>query len=68
MGQIDKKDANYREEISIKEKQNQANLDRYINLSEKNMEVMSKFSGSLDGLHPKLNDIHEDIKIIKDRK
>lgn len=54
--------------VDKKDAQNQSNLDRYITLSEKNMEVMSKFSGSLDWLHPKLHEIHEDIKIIKERK
>lgn len=57
MYQIDKKDT-----------QNQTNLDKFITLHEKTMEAVSKFSSSIDNLHPKLNEIHEDIKVIKGRK
>lgn len=55
-------------ELTKKDTQNQSNLDRYITLSEKNMEVMGKFSSSFDILHPKLNEIHDDIKEIKNKK
>lgn len=55
-------------ELTKKDWQNQANLDRYITLSEKDMDIVSKFSNTLDGLHPKLNEIHDDIKEIKNRK
>lgn len=57
MGQIDKKDI-----------QNQTNLDKFIALHEKTMDAVGKFSSSIDNLHPKLNEIHEDIKDIKNRK
>lgn len=55
-------------QLEKKDWQNQCNLDRYIGLSEKTMEIMQKFSNSLDWLHPKLNEIHEDIREIKNRK
>jgi hypothetical protein len=58
MAQIDKKD-----------QQNQSNLDRYIllsekmvSLTEKNIEWMHDFKGSLNMVHPKLDAIHDDIK------
>lgn len=50
MGQIDKKDT-----------QNQSNLDKFVVLHEKTMEVIWN-------LHPKLNDMHEDIRELKNRK
>lgn len=56
MQQIDKKDT-----------QNQSNLDKFISLVEKSNEVMSKVGTSLDTIHPKLNDMHEDIKSLKNR-
>lgn len=54
MGQLEKKDA-----------QNQANTDKFIWLVEKVSDVIGKFSTSLDGIHPKLNEMHEDIKSLR---
>lgn len=54
-------------QINEKDKQNQANLDRYITLTEKNMEVMGKFSIALDWLHPKLDAMHDDIKYLRNK-
>lgn len=56
MGQIDKKD-----------QQNQTNLDRFISLVEKSNEFMSKQINAVEGIHPKLEDIHNDIKAMKNR-
>ena len=55
-------------EMAKKDSQNQDNLKMFIWLVEKSNDVMWKFSWSLDWLHPKLNDMHEDIKTIRDRK
>lgn len=63
MNQIDKKDLLYQEEIKRKDAQNQSNLDRYIDLTEKAIWVMS----SLWWLKPKLDEIHDDIRRIRDR-
>lgn len=52
-------------QLEKKDTQNQANLDRFIGLVEKTNEFMSKQIQSFDGIHPKLNDIHEDIKSLK---
>jgi len=54
MTQLDKKDW-----------QNQLNLDKFIALHEKTMDAIGKFSTSIDYIHPKLNEIHDDIKAIK---
>lgn len=53
--------------VDKKDIQNQANLDRFISLVEKTNDVIGKFSNSLDGIHPKLHEIHEDIKSIKNK-
>lgn len=52
-------------QLEKKDTQNQANLDRFIGLVEKTNEFMSKQIQAFDGIHPKLNDIHEDIKSLK---
>lgn len=67
MSQIDKKDAIYKEEMAKKDTQNQINLDRFIGLVEKTNDVIGKFWTALDWLHPKLNEMHEDIKKIRDK-
>ena len=54
--------------VDKKDIQNQANLDRFIGLVEKTNDVISKFSTSLDWIHPKLTEMHEDIKSIKNKK
>lgn len=54
MSQLERKDA-----------QNQANTDKFISLVEKVSDVIWKFSTSLDGIHPKLNEMHEDIKSLR---
>ncbi len=50
-------------EIKRKDDQNQSNLDKFIQLHEKTMDVVAKFSWSIDSIHPKLNEMHEDIKL-----
>ncbi len=65
MGQIDKKDALYREDMTRKDSQNQANTEKFIALVERVGDVIGKFSLSIDGIHPKLNEMHEDIKSLK---
>lgn len=54
-------------QIDRKDQQNQANLDRFISLVEKTNEVIAKVWGSLDSITPKLHDIHEDIKLMKNK-
>lgn len=57
MGVVDKKDT-----------QNQSNLDKFIGLVDKTHEFMSKQIQSIEGISPKLSDMHNDIKEIKNRK
>ncbi len=57
----------FMQQIDKKDTQNQSNLDKFISLVEKSNEVMSKVGTSLDTIHPKLNDMHEDIKSLKSR-
>lgn len=57
----------FMQQIDKKDTQNQSNLDKFISLVEKSNEVMSKVGTSLDTIHPKLNDMHEDIKSLKNR-
>lgn len=50
--------------IDKKDIQNQANLEMFIGLVKSNIEVNSKFGATLEWLHPKLNEMHDDIKRI----
>ena len=55
-------------QIDKKDLQNQANLDRFITVTEKYSNLSEKVSNSLDSHIDKLREIHEDIKIIKNKK
>lgn len=50
--------------VDKKDQQNQANLDRFILLVEKTNDFMSKQVQAMDWLHPKLEEMHKDIKNI----
>lgn len=65
MWQIDKKDIQYQQYMEKKDQQNQDNTDKFIALVEKVSDVIGKFSTSLDGIHPKLNEMREDIKSLR---
>ena len=52
-------------QLEKKDTLNQSNLDRFIWLVEKTNDVIGKFSTSLDWIHPKLNEMHDDIKSLK---
>ncbi len=54
--------------VDKKDEQNQSNLQMFIELVKENISVNSKFSDALWLLHPKLDEIHQDIKEIKSRK
>lgn len=56
MGVVDKKDM-----------QNQSNLDRFIGLVEKSNDFMGKQIQAIEGVHPKLTEMHNDIKEIKNK-
>lgn len=51
-----------------KDLQNQSNLDRFIMITEKYSILTEKIANSLDGNIQKLNEIHDDIKIIKGKR
>lgn len=55
----------FTKQIDKKDLQNQANLDRFIMITEKYSVLTEKIANSLDGHIQKLNEIHDDIKIIK---
>lgn len=48
--------------------QNQSNLDRFILVTERYSTLTEKVSTSLDSHIEKLREIHDDIKILKDKK
>lgn len=54
--------------VERKDTQNQSNLDKFIGLVDKTHEFMQKQIQSIEGISPKLSDMHNDIKEIKNRK
>lgn len=54
--------------VERKDTQNQSNLDKFIGLVDKTHEFMSKEIQAIDWINPKLSDMHNDIKEIKNRK
>lgn len=54
--------------VERKDIQNQDNLNRFIGLVEKSNDFMSRQIQAIEGISPKLSDMHNDIKEIKNRK
>lgn len=64
----DKKEALYREEIKEERNQNRLTTERFIAVSEKSIAVISDINAQISPIHPKLHEMHEDIKTIKSRR
>jgi len=58
----------FMQEIQRKDAQNQANLDRFISLVEKTNHMMESFRTELGWYWVKLQEVHDEVKSLKNKR